>query len=125
MVCISKYSHFSEAQRDLDRLGSRGIDAIVQQGNFAGVVGGNAPSFELYVAKEDLAKIDAMRDELMEEIHSENPYCCPECGSRDYESFVSGNLLVRFFEVFKMNRLTDSGITLKCNSCENVFEQEV
>lgn len=55
MITIANYSRLDEAQRDAERLGSRGITVSIVQGG-SGVIAGTGSTIELQIDRKDLSR---------------------------------------------------------------------
>jgi hypothetical protein len=64
--------------------GERGIRTAIVHGGGGGLIAGTGPSLELHVDARETEEMNAMEDEIADEISSERPYECPKCCSENY-----------------------------------------
>ena len=123
MITLATYTILADAQKDANILSSHGIEVEISQREFTGVIGGNQPSFELQVYKEDIEKLENLQEDIMDKIYNENTYQCPSCGSLRYQ--IHRAKLTNFLDVvtFIKEQLTLTGFNrYKCKDCDTLFK---
>ena len=126
MITIASYSRLEDAQRDADRLGSRGLAVSIVHGGSA-VIAGTGATIELQIDRKDLDALKGLEEEISDEIVEERQHSCPWCGSKNYKVRDSiGTMLLEVFFTMKTGRARFDGVLrFKCLDCGTHFKVTV
>jgi len=123
LITLATYDRLAEAQRDADRLGSKGISASIVQGGSA-VIAGTGSTIELQIEYTDLDKLNELEAEIQAEIEADRPYQCPNCDSKNYtesQSFAS-TVASMFRGIARRRSMFDGVLRFKCRDCNTYFK---
>jgi len=131
MVTIGSFETLEKAEIEAGRLRDLGIEVFVVQNNGGGWMPFLSTSVEIQIDQSELHKLDALKEEVLET----RQHRCPECGSANYQNFVT---LAEHFSALltgilglvtallqpKRTYIGDDEIAYKCRDCGAKFELE-
>ena len=123
MVTIATYYRLEAAQQEADIIANKGFAVEIEQSDLTGAIGGGQPSFYLKVKEEALDAIDTLREEILEEAAKNNPYSCPNCGSKNYAPYEPPlSMLATLARMWRKPFAAENELPFRCNSCQTTFK---